>query len=283
MNTRNRSEGWTHAKLSGHNNEEIISTKINTDNNYRKILENRIGVKNKIAKALVGGLNEASVSDIFGRKTKSKTDLIVVWCDEKKSNVSIKKSTGGQVYLIGVTRFIDGYEAQFKQKIDPKIKRALELFFGSAYDILEILNSEKLKNISTEKIKNYEIKKNRLTWVSLGKYEPGLPGELIDWFKVNIKNIVYFCFSRGLALNCYDWAHYMWYKNEVGEAVDDRLFEINGMANDLSSPAAQFEIMPGKIGGGTTIKLPFGFVQWHQGQMQFHHSQEKILAHCKWL
>lgn len=28
--------------------------------------------------------------------------------------------------------------------------------------------------------------------------------------------------------------------------------------------------------GGTTIQLPFGFVQWHQSSMQFHHSFDKI-------
>lgn len=281
MNTRNRAEGWTHAKMSGHNNEEIIFTKIKTDGNYRNKLENRIRDKNKITNVLVGGLNETKVSDVFGGKTKSKTDLNITWCDGKKSNISIKKSTGGQVYMIGVTRFISGYETQFKEKIDPGIKRALELFFGTASDILNILNSEQLFNVNTTKIKNYEKKKSRLTWTSLQKYDPTLAKDLIDWFKFNLRNIVYFCFSRGLALNSYNWADYVWYKNEVDEAVDDRLFEINRMANDLSSPAAQVEVMPGKIGGGTTIKLPFGFVQWHQGQMQFHHNQEKILAHSK--
>ena len=28
--------------------------------------------------------------------------------------------------------------------------------------------------------------------------------------------------------------------------------------------------------GGTTIQLPFGFVQWHKGQLQFHHSFYKL-------
>ena len=30
--------------------------------------------------------------------------------------------------------------------------------------------------------------------------------------------------------------------------------------------------------GGSTIQLPFGFVQWHQHSMQFHHNFEKIRA-----
>ena len=32
----------------------------------------------------------------------------------------------------------------------------------------------------------------------------------------------------------------------------------------------------GTTNGGTTIQLPFGFVQWHQHQMQFHHNYYKI-------
>ena len=35
-------------------------------------------------------------------------------------------------------------------------------------------------------------------------------------------------------------------------------------------------IEPGQTRGGTTIKLPFGFVQWHQGQIQFHHNLDLI-------
>ena len=37
-----------------------------------------------------------------------------------------------------------------------------------------------------------------------------------------------------------------------------------------------YAITYGNNNGGTTIQLPFGFVQWHKGQMQFHHSYEKI-------
>ena len=40
--------------------------------------------------------------------------------------------------------------------------------------------------------------------------------------------------------------------------------------------AANSEIYYGTSNGGTTIQLPFDFVQWHQKQLQFHHSYEKI-------
>jgi hypothetical protein len=280
MNTRNRSEGWTHAKLSGHSNEEIVANRINTEDDYKNILQERIGKKNKIDNAVVGGLNETNVLDVFGGKTKSKTDLIITWDDGEKTNISIKKSTGGQVYLIGVSRFINGYESQFNQKIDFKVKRSLELFFGTAPDIPEILKSNTLRNLNNEKIKQYEKKKNRLTWTSLKKYDPELADKLIEWFRSNIKNIATFCFASGLSKSPSNWAQYVWYKNEVDEAVDDYLFEIKNMAVDLSSMPAISNIEAGTLGGGTTIQLPFGFVQWHQGQIQFHHNQDRILTHC---
>ena len=50
----------------------------------------------------------------------------------------------------------------------------------------------------------------------------------------------------------------------------------------LLQNAANQNTFYGKVGGGTTIQLPFGFVQWHSptkkipGDMQFHHGYEKI-------
>jgi hypothetical protein len=33
--------------------------------------------------------------------------------------------------------------------------------------------------------------------------------------------------------------------------------------------------------GGTTLKLPFGFVKWHQSQIQFHHNFELMKSLSK--
>lgn len=280
MNTRNRSEGWAHAKLSGHSNEEIISSKIKGDVQFKKALSTRLGMSGNILEATVGGLYETNVLDVFGGKTKSKTDLVISQDVGKNVNVSIKKSASGQVYLIGVNRFFRGYEAQFNDSIDPKVKRAIELFFGSASDVIEILDSKILAGINTPAIKRYEKKKHRLTWNSLERYDPTLASGLIEWFKLNIKNIAIFCFSRGLSANYENWAEYIWYKNEVGEPLKDSIFSVKEMVNELSSSVAQSQIKPGSKLGGTTIQLPFGSVQWHQEQMQFRHDQNCILTHC---
>ena len=51
MNLRNRSEGWKHAKISGHSNESDITNKINKDKLYREKLDKiKFRLKYKISK-----------------------------------------------------------------------------------------------------------------------------------------------------------------------------------------------------------------------------------------
>ena len=124
MATRNRAEGWKHAKLSGHSNEEFITNKINSDINFKESIARRLNINSSLKLATVGGLNETNVLDVFGGKTKSKTDLVLDW-QSGKTNISIKKSAGGQVYLIGVQRFIDGFERQFNKTIPVDVEEVI--------------------------------------------------------------------------------------------------------------------------------------------------------------
>lgn len=279
MSERNRAEGWKHAKLSGHSNETIITDKINTNNAFKDGLAKRLNIKSTLNLATVGGLNETNVLDVFGGKTKSKTDLVLEW-GTTKTNISIKKSAGGQVYLIGVQRFIDGFEKQFDKVIPADVERGIRLFIAGAKDIKEIQSEKRLSAGVTAKIKAYEKVKNRLTWQTLEKYNAELTECLLDWFKSNIKELALFCFQRGLAAKKEDWADFVWYHNEVQEEVKDSLFNINEMIEELASKKSIAQIVPGTVGGGTTIKLPFGFLQWHQAQIQFHHQQKVLLQNC---
>lgn len=279
MATRNRAEGWKHAKLSGHSNEEIITDKINSDTKFKESLARRLNINSTLKLATVGGLNETNVLDVFGGKTKSKTDLVLDW-QSSKTNISIKKSASGQVYLIGVQRFIDGFERQFDKTIPADVERAIRLFIAGAHDVQEILTQKKLSTGIKPQIRVYEQVKNRLTWQTLEKYNSELTECLLEWFKSNIKEIALFCFQRGLSANKNDWANFVWYHNEVEEEVKDSLFNINEMVEELSSAKSIAQITPGSVGGGTTIKLPFGFLQWHQAQIQFHHQQKVLLQNC---
>ena len=66
MNSRNRSEGWKHAKISGHSNESDITKKLITMKLFRENLEKKLNLNSKIESATVGGLNEKNVEDVLG-------------------------------------------------------------------------------------------------------------------------------------------------------------------------------------------------------------------------
>ena len=285
MNSRNRSQGWKHAKISGHSNEIIIAKKINNNKFFRENLEKKFNFNSKIETATVGGLNEKNVEDVFGGGTKSKTDLKITLINDKKINISIKKGEEGQSYLIGVDRFINGFEIQFECKVPENIKRAFKLFFAGADDITKIIENTEISNIEDkkkEKIKGYEMRKNRISWITLQQHDLQLSKKFIEWFKENIRDIFLFCFERGLSKNKSDWADFIWYKNELGENSSDNIFNIRKLSENIHNENFKIMIVPGKnkTFGGTTIQLPFGLVQWHQGQIQFRHNlklMKKIL------
>ena len=72
-----------------------------------------------------------------------------------------------------------------------------------------------------------------------------------------------------------EWSEFVWYVNFLGEHNVDEIFPIEKICN-ASMKVAENEVYYGDKNGGTTIHLPFGFVQWHQKQMQFHHDFNKI-------
>ena len=272
MSDRNRAEGWKHAKLSGHDNEKLVA----------ELTQGDIGIQNRLLECAhlsnvhitdiqYGGICETDVECILGGKTKSKTDMWLYLSDGKRLNVSIKKDKNGQVFLIGIARFIEGFEKQYNVKIDDAVKRAIELYFGSADDVNDII--EKFSS----KSKSLELRKHRLVAETLGAYDKSLYAELLSWFNDNISNIFDFCFSKGLAKNPSDWADIVWYKNMIGENQIDKMIYLPEATKAMPHSAAY-----GSRNGGSTIQLPFGFVQWHSprkiipGNLQFHHDFDKI-------
>ena len=88
---------------------------------------------------------------------------------------------------------------------------------------------------------------------------------MIKWFQDNISNIFDFCFSRGLASEKSEWADVVRYKNTLGENVIDVIFNLEDLKNKISFK----DVVYGTKYGGTTIRLPFGFVQWHNTTKKF--------------
>lgn len=269
---RDRATGWQHAKLSGHENESDVE-QLFKDDDFRAAFSKRLGI-GEIASATVGGLRETDVLSVFGDKTKSKTDLTIILKNGNTVNVSIKKSWGGQVYLIGVERFIDGFEKQFKKTIPSQIKELLYIYFFGSPHTDSLLNNSKVISGETQSLVSYQKRHNRLVWTSLYNWDKSKADSLLKWFKDNIADIAEFCFSRGLAANQKDWAQYVWYINLLGEDDFDEIYSITDIKSAMA--AHTDEIFPSSQNGGSTTQLPFGFVQWHQQKMQFHHSLGKL-------
>lgn len=275
MNNRNRSQGWAHAKKTGHLNEEIAATNIANSPDIQNKITSVSNCNNLVfSNVRYGGLHESKVESIIeNHKTTSKTDIMIPY-DDNTLNISLKKDSGGQVFLISVDNFIYGFEKHYFTTIPNHIKRALALFFGSV-DKAEIIN---IVNRQNSPYKSYEIRKNRLTASTLYKFDLNLHNALIDWFAYNITNIFDFCFIRGMSKNQKDWANIIWYKNFLNENTYDKMFNLNNIKDNLQKYAEY-----GSKNGGTTIQLPFGFLQWHNpskkehGDMQFHHSLEKLI------
>src|SRR5690554_1149699 len=261
---RDRANGWKHAKLCGHSNEQLLDERINKDLEYQSALLRRIGRGDgRMVHASVGGRRERNVDCIFpGENTKAKTDMRILLDDGSRCNISIKKSLGGQVYLIRDTRFISGFERQYGKSIPKNVQRAIQVFWGSAEDTTALIEA-----YGTQE--SYERRKKRLVADSLKVYDANLYHELLQWFMDNIYEITDFCFSKGLAKDPEEWADIIWYKNELGENSVDEIFLIKDLSERMSR-VAKSSTFYGTRGGGTTIQLPFGFVQWHQAQMQFH-------------
>jgi len=267
---RDRSEGWLHAKLSGHKNEQLLLLRIQEEEAFARDLATRVGL-DKITVSAVGGLDESSVPSVLGGVTKNKTDL-GVGDGSRTVNVSIKKSEDGQVYLIGAERFLDGFEQHFSP-VPPEVREGILLLFSGSDRIADLLASPELADSVSASVREYELRKKRLVWQSLEALDPKMAEATLLWFREHAGEIAAFCFGRGLARDEKHWADFVWYRNLVGEddvAEFDELFDVDELAR-LCRRHAEKTVVPGTRNGGSTIQMPFGFLQWHQESMQFHH------------
>lgn len=271
---RNRASGWKHAKLSGHANEASVNKLLNEDIEYQQDFLIRTGYQNeKIVRSTIGGLHETNVIGVLGKKTKSKTDLKVYCESGKQINVSIKKSLGGQVYFVRAGLFFDVFEKQFNKSIPQNVKRAIELFWASSIDAVQII--EQFGDKSKSKDYDMQIRHHSLNAATLKSYNATLYNDMLLWFENNAFELTQLAFSMGAAKESSEWSEFVWYINTLGENEIDEIFCINDICS-AAIKVSKEETYYGASNGGTTIQLPFGFVQWHQGQMQFHHNYEKV-------
>lgn len=276
MEHRDRATGWQHAKRSGHKNEDLVKVLLDTDASYINDFLRRINCYGKkLIKTSIGGLHETNVESVIpgARKTKSKTDLKLFYDDGTTTNISIKKSLGGQVYFVRAGLFIECFERQFKKVIPDNVKRAINLFWASADDAVEII--EQYGDRTVQKDFNLQMHHKSLNATTLHAYDKELYNALLQWFSENAYELAFLSFASGAAKDKNEWSDYVWYKNMLDENDVDEVFLIEDICK-ASSSVSLAETYYGSSNGGTTIQLPFGFVQWHQAQLQFHHNYDKV-------
>jgi hypothetical protein len=274
MAQRNRASGWKHAKLSGHSNETRVKELLDNDQKYRTEFMKRIcHASESINSISIGGLHETDVPGVLGKKTKSKTDLKINLTNGSRINISIKKSSGGQVYFVRAGLFIEVFEKQFNKSIPLDVQRAIKLFWAAADDAPSII--EQYGDKTEPKFYNLQVRHKSLNATTLKAYDMNLYSSMLQWFKDNIYELAKLSFAMGAAKNPDEWSDYVWYINLLGENDLDEAFFIEDVCH-AAIKVANSETYYGTSNGGTTILLPFGFVQWHQSKMQFHHSYEKV-------
>lgn len=274
MEHRDRATGWQHAKLSGHKNEDLVKEFLDSDRSFQQHFLNRINRPDAtIKETSIGGLHETNVPSVNGRKTKSKTDLKVYLSSNEVVNISIKKSLGGQVYFVRAGLFIDTFEKQFDAKIPADVQRAINLFWAAADDAVDII--EKFGDRSNKKNFDLQMRHKSVNATTLKAYDEHLYDALLEWFTDNAFELAKLSFSMGAVRDSKEWSNFVWYVNLLGENDTDDIFFIEDICNAIQKIASE-ETYYGSSFGGTTIQLPFGFVQWHQGQLQFHHNYDKL-------
>ena len=277
---RNRSEGWRHAKLDGHANEQQFAESIINNQELLSVIETHILKVSPNGSPIISVDGAKHVESIFGDSTTSKVDVAMTWRDGQQVNISLKKSDGGQVWLISAPRFISAIEYYLNQKLDSEVRAGLSLFIGgtnlfnykSFFD--KALANDKMNNPA---IAQQEIHQSRLVAKSIESNFPSVWESTLNFFNSNMGLITKLAFAQGLARFENDTADVIIYNN----ATDGKsIFPISEIITNAILHTNLKPVTAGPRNGGSTIQLPTGFLQMHHPQgdnlLQFHHNYKKI-------
>lgn len=266
-------------KLNGHENEKRIAEELNTNKSFRAHFCDRVGRREeefKVAEA--GGLSAAKEESVLGDKTTGKTDISVFWKDGKRTNISIKMASAGQVYLVTAKNFVAVYEAQYNVLVPSRVRRALAFFIGEDPESRTILEATDI-SVDGEDARKIAIESNfRLMFKVIQNYDPKMAQDLLSFLKEKIDNVFELSFTAGAVKDRSLWSDVLWYKNLVNP---------DGMGLDYMVPIALVKaalqrkgnenvVEPGPKNAGSTIHLPFGHLQYHLKQLEFYQKLQKI-------
>ena len=184
-------------KRSGHQNEVLIAAALNTDRTLRARFCERVGIDEALfAEAFAEGKNAKLEESVLGGKTAGKTDVAVRWKDGRVTNVSIKKRAAGQVYLVTARNFVAAYEAQYREAVPGKVKRALALFIGEASDSKALLEATDISVDGTAARQLAREQSFRLMFDVIRSHDPDMAAALLRWLRERIVRVFELCFSR---------------------------------------------------------------------------------------
>ncbi len=188
---------------------------------------------------------------------------------------SLKMSPTGQVFLVTVENFFEGLRIHYQVDSTPNVKYCLGLFIGSNPSlVLEFMSRHDLKGTLHKSGILLEQHQSRLVAATLATHLPNEWQETISWMQFNIGEITDLCFARGMAAKPSDWATHLWYYITDQSPQIDQVIPISDLVAAAVKKSAI--VSAGPNNGGSTITLPFGFLQMHQSQMQFHHRHDAI-------
>lgn len=273
---RNRSEGWKHAKLDGHGNENRVAGALPSDKSFISDIGSLKLGKRLSGKPKALDIGQTPVKTIFGDLQLPKPDIVLEWCNHVRTNLSVKKSSSGQVWLVTFERFLETFRHHSGIPVNPDAAKALALFIGGKdnlakyrSDFLLALNASKS---ASPTIYAQELHQNRLSATSISRSFPICWNALMDFLRNYIGLITELAFARGATESDEMWAEVVLYTLPDGSRS---IFSIADMAA-RSKLANQSKITAGPKNGGTTIILPFGFLQMHKNSIQFHHQLKAI-------
>jgi len=215
-----------------------------------------------------------------GRKADSKTSLRIIWKDGRYSNFLVKKDGPAQICLKRVENFIPEFEAQFRKGIPAPVKEALLLFVGGHERQKAILDAIPLSFGGPDVRTLERAYNNRLTLATMYGYDEALPRLLMSWLRDNAVDLFEYCFAKGAARERNLMADYLWYHSDNGADSDFEILDLRTLINKLKSMSTE-KIAPlvhagDRMSIGSTIDLPFGNLQYHEGALQFRHEKDKI-------
>ena len=276
---RNRSEGWRFAKIDGHANEAKYAQELLAKPEMIDEIEALLDNSMPEGDATVVADGSKKVPSIFGDLTMSKTDIEIKWDDGEQVNISVKKSIGGQVWLIQLPRFIASVEHEIGA-LSADVVKALSLFIGgdnlaeyqTEFDAAIAVDSQKLPGIVAQ-----EKRHRRLVADSMVLSFPSEWKKTLEFFNENIGLITRLSFAQGLAADESEFADVVIY-NQI---TDQRnIFPITELVAAAEKDVLSKPVVAGTRYNGSTLVLPFGSLQMHRpkgvNQFQFRHEFREV-------